>query len=334
MADLRIRHLVQSGLTPCILGCWGYYLPKLGLEKMKLHWRYIVARWGAYPVVWCLAGETSMPWYLSPRKQEEREELKVAWTEMARYLRTIDPYGRVITAHPSETARESVTDPRVLDFDMLQTGHGDRKSIPNTVRRVTAEYAAEPRMPVINGEVCYEGILAASWQDIQRFMFWTCILNGCSGFTYGANGIWQVNLPGAPYGPSPHGRAWGDMPWEEAMRLPGSTQLGWAARWLRSLPWHRFEPHPEWVQPRWTEKNYEAPSAAGIPGEMRLIYLPAPAGYDVTIHNLEPGVSYRSRLVNPITGAWARGPKRDPRPAPGNTPKSRSCRTGWSKWRQ
>ena len=50
-ADLRIQHLVEQGLTPCILGCWGYHLPWLGTEKMKQHWRYLIARWGALPVV-------------------------------------------------------------------------------------------------------------------------------------------------------------------------------------------------------------------------------------------------------------------------------------------
>lgn len=302
MADLRIQHLVARGLTPCILGCWGYYLPKLGLEKMKQHWRTIVARWGAYPVVWCLAGETSMPWYLSTRKDAEREELKAGWTEVARYVRQIDPFQRLVTAHPSQTGRDSVTDPSVLDFDMLQTGHSDRKSIPNTIRTLTKQYAVEPRMPVINGEVNYEGILAASREEIQRFMFWTCVLNGACGHTYGANGIWQVNLPGQPYGPSPHGRSWGDTPWEEAMNLPGSAQTGWAARWLRTLPWEKFEPHPEWVDPHWTAENYEAPSAAGIPGRMRVVYLPAPAGYPVTLRGLEPGVAYRAKLVNPVNG--------------------------------
>ena len=65
MADLRIQWLVHSGLVPCIVGCWGYYLPLLGIEKMKKHWRYLVARWGAYPVIWCLAGEALMPFYLA-----------------------------------------------------------------------------------------------------------------------------------------------------------------------------------------------------------------------------------------------------------------------------
>ena len=63
MADLRVQHLVRSGLVPCIVGCWAYHLPWLGMDKMKLHWRNLVARWGAYPVVWCLAGEGAMPYY-------------------------------------------------------------------------------------------------------------------------------------------------------------------------------------------------------------------------------------------------------------------------------
>ena len=56
-ADRRIQHLVEQGLTPCVLGCWGYHLPWLGTEKMKQHWRYLIARWGALPVVWCASGE-------------------------------------------------------------------------------------------------------------------------------------------------------------------------------------------------------------------------------------------------------------------------------------
>jgi len=41
---------------------------------MKRHWRYLVARWGAYPVVWCLAGEGTMPYYLSIAKERDAAE--------------------------------------------------------------------------------------------------------------------------------------------------------------------------------------------------------------------------------------------------------------------
>ncbi|HBY63430.1 MAG TPA: alpha-L-rhamnosidase [Solibacterales bacterium] len=309
VADLRVQHMVAAGLTPCVLGCWGYYLPKTGERRMKQHWRNIVARWGAYPVVWTIAGETSMPWYLSNRKEAERKELATGWTAMARYIGSVDPFERPITAHPSETARASVDDPSVLDFNMLQTGHSDRRSIPNTIRKVTGEYAAEPRLPVLNGEVNYEGILAASREEMQRFMFWTCMLNGACGHTYGANGIWQVNLPGKPYGPSPHGRAWGNVSWQEAMALPGAAQLGRGAKLLQRYAWHRFEPHPDWIDPSWSEKNYEAPSCAGIPGEVRIAYLPQPAGGRYTFRGLEPGVAYRAKLWDPVEGReqeWVR----------------------------
>ncbi len=111
MADLRIQHLVSRGLVPCIVGCWGYFLQWMGAAKMKRHWRYLVARWGAYPVVWCLAGEGTMPYYLSADKERDAAEQKQGWTELARYVRSVDPYHRLITIHPSRSARDCVADP-------------------------------------------------------------------------------------------------------------------------------------------------------------------------------------------------------------------------------
>lgn len=303
MADLRIDHLVRSGLVPCIVGCWGYYLVWMGVEKMKRHWRYLVARYGAYPVVWCLAGEGCMPYYLSKQRERDRELQRKGWTELADYLRSIDPYHHPITIHPTDTARNQVEDPSLLDIDMLQTGHGSWRSIPNTIRRVRSSYSSDPVMPVINGEVCYEGIGESCRQEIQRFMFWSNILSGTCGHTYGANGIWQVNTKEAPYGPSPHGMSWGDTPWQEAYQLPGSGQLGLAKKLLQKYEWWRFEPHPEWVEPRADEGNgYYAPFAGGIPGEVRMIFLPSGI-WGITVKGIEPDIPYRARLFNPVNGS-------------------------------
>lgn len=304
-ADARIHWLVRSGLVPCIVGCWGYYLGRLGVEKMKRHWRYLVARWGAYPVTWCLAGEVLMPYYLDPlpdqaAREAYAQEARTRWSEIARYVRSIDPYGRLMTAHPGDSARASVDDD-VLDFDMLQTGHGDRTSLPNTVEQVVRSYSRRPVKPVIDGEVCYEGIGEASRQEVQRMMFWVCMLSGACGHTYGANGIWQVNGKEQPYGPSPHGMAWGDTPWEEACRLPGGAQVGIGKRLLDRYEWWRFEPHPEWVEPHWTPQNYMAPYAAGIPGRVRVVYCPTYLGA-VTLCGLEAGVEYRAYLFDPKNG--------------------------------
>jgi hypothetical protein len=301
-ADLRIRYLVESGLTPCIVACWGYFLPIMGIPKLKKHWRNLIARWGAYPVVWCLAGEGAMPFYLSKTKTEDAAAQKHGWTQIAKYVRSIDPYHHAVTIHPTDNARNQVEDESVIDFDMLQTGHSDRKSIPNTENSITASLMKTPRMPVLAGEVCYEGILEASRQEIQRFMFWTCILNGAGGHTYGANGIWQVNTREHPYGPSPHGGTWGDVPWDVAAELPGSQHIGLGKGLLMRYSWWRFEPHLEWVDPHWSKEDYEHPYAAGIPGEVRVIFIPSPAWKPPTVKNIESGVSYRAFYYDPKSG--------------------------------
>ncbi len=296
-ADVRIQHLADRGIVPCIVGCWGYFLPLMGVPKMKQHWRYLIARWGAYPVVWCLAGEGTMPFYLSKTREQDSAMQKRGWTEVGRYVRQVDPAHHMVTIHPSQTARDSVDDPGVIDFDMLQTGHNDRASIPNTVNRVTQSLLQTPRMPVLVGEVCYEGILEASREEVQRFMFWACILSGAAGHTYGANGIWQVNRAGQPYGLSPHGHSWGDTPWDVAARLPGSRQLGLAKRLLGRYRWWRLEPRPEIVEPHWSKDNFVQPYAAVIPGEAHLVFLPATRS-SVKLHNLESG-PYRAFFFNP-----------------------------------
>ncbi len=302
MADLRIDYLVRNGLVPCILGCWGYHLPWLGIARMKQHWRNLVARWGAYPVVWCLAGEGSMPYYLSESKDEDLAFQKRGWTELGRYVHQVDPFHRPLSIHPSTAARHTLEDAGVLDFDMLQTGHGDRRSLPNTVKLATESYATEPRMPMLNSEVCYEGIGEQCRQEVQRLMFWASVLCGACGHTYGANGIWQVNRREQPYGPSPHGMAWGNTPWDRAARLPGSAQLGLAKRLLERYEWWRFEPHPEWVEPHWTENDPLLPYAAGIPGEVRVIYWPCLWGIP-EVKAVELDAGYRAFLFNPVDGA-------------------------------
>ena len=306
MADLRIQCLVDRGFVPCIVGCWGYFLPLMGTEKMKQHWRYLIARWGCYPVVWCLAGEGTMPYYLSKTREQDMSAQKKGWTDVARYVRGIDPYHHLITIHPMRTAHDSVEDPAVLDFDMLQTGHGGRASIPNTVKTLTDSIKISSGMPVLVGEVAYEGIGEDSRQEVQRFMFWSCMLSGAAGHTYGANGIWQLDRPDQPFGPSPHGQSWGgDVPWTEAYQLPGSHQVGLGKGLLLRYPWWRLEPHPELIEPHWTTEDYVRPYAAAIPTELVIVFIPfMPANrrLPVKVKGLQIGRSYRAFFFNPSTG--------------------------------
>ena len=304
MADLRIGYLVQSGLTPCIVGFWGYFLAFAGAEVLKKHWRYLIARWGAYPVVWCTAGEGLMPFYTARNEttlsHEYQNEIRAVWSDMARYIRSVDGYGRPVTIHPTSLGHDQVDDPGVLDIDMLQTGHIDGRA--STIDWLTDSLEMEPKMPVLIGEVGYEGMLESNREEFQRFFFWSSMLSGAMGFTYGANGIWQINRRGKPFGPSPHGNDWGDLPWDDAYLLPGSTQVAMGKNLLERYPWWEFEPHPEWVEPHHTRENRLEPYAAGIPGKVRLVYIPFPRSGDVRLRHLETCVKHRCYFFDPKSG--------------------------------
>lgn len=253
-ADQRLEYLVEQGFAPCIVGAWGYFIPWMGVEKAKQHWRNLIARYGALPVVWCVAGEANLPWYLAKGfPYDDRKQVK-DWTEVMRYIRETDPFHRLLTIHPTGigrlSARNATDDTSLLDIDMLQTPHGQRGAVPPTVRTVRESYADKPVMPVINGEAAYEMLgdnLPTQW---TRQMFWLCLMNGAAGHTYGANGIWQVNRRGQPHGPSPHhngGVGYGKIPWDEAMNLPGSRQVAFGKKLLEQYAWQKFQPHPEWA---------------------------------------------------------------------------------------
>lgn len=300
-ADLKIAHLVQQGLMPCIVGMWGYYLPRMGVDKAKRFWRYLIARYGAYPVTWCACGEGAMAYYLSETREADIEAQKSGWTEVMRYIRESDGYGNLLTIHPTQYGREQVTDPSVMDYEMLQTGHGDIESVPNTIDSVRKAVAVTPSMPVVLSEVNYEGILGRAWQNVQRLCFYHAALNGAAGFTYGANGIWQLNMDHAPYGPSPHGRSWGDTPWREAARLPGSAQVGHGGAFMARFPWWELRPQDAWVEGANKDNDAYTTVSTGKPGELRIVYVPMCWNAPV-LHGLENGVAWRAYYFDPCTG--------------------------------
>jgi hypothetical protein len=250
-ADRRIEYLVDQGFSPCIVGAWGYFMPLMGVEKAKQQWRYLIARYGALPVVWCAAGEANLPWYLAKGFPYDDRKQVTDWTEVMRYIRATDPYHRPLTIHPTGigrlSARHATDDPALLDIDMLQTPHGQLSAVGPTVQTVQQSYADMPTMPVINGEAAYEMLSDSLPTQWTRQMFWLCMTNGAAGHTYGANGIWQCNRRGEPHGKSPHGGDYGHIPWDEAMKLPGSGQLGLGKKLFEKFEWQKFTPHPEWA---------------------------------------------------------------------------------------
>jgi hypothetical protein len=304
----------------------------MGIEKVKKHWRNLVARYSAWPVVWCMAGEVNMPTYSlasdKARRDANRIAQEVGWTEVTRYVRGIDPFHNPITAHPSfPDSRAMLRDDSLLDVDMLQTGHLGYLSLKRSVETLRDCVAKRPRMPTVNGEVSYEGIMGGSKDEIQRFLFWASITEGACGHTYGAQGIWAMNSPQEEH--RGFTGNWGDGYWQDVMHYPGSRQVGIGRRFFERYPWWRCEPLEASGAKEW---GTISPYATRIPKALVIAYLPAncveeqlkgllaKGGNRISI---EPGASYQAyyfSLLSRICGSI---------PAPGVVP---SCDTGQFPW--
>jgi len=251
-ADQRIRHLVDQGLTPCIVAAWKHYLPVIGTARMKRHWRNLVARYGAWPVVWAVGGEINQskvnPKFLGglePALDTDPAGYRAAWSEIAAYLDATDPFQRILGAH-NQNDPHVLDDPALLDMYFLQSGHSALGSVAALAHWFDEFSRADHRAPLLLSEANYQNLFNdGSYGDqLQRHQYWAAILDGAAGVTYGANGIWQVNQTDQPFGPSPHGFTWGNTPWPEAMAHPASTQLGQAHAFLKTLPWTELVPIP------------------------------------------------------------------------------------------
>jgi len=120
-ADRRLIYLTEQGFTPCIVGAWGYFMPWMGVEKAKQHWRYLIARYAACPVIWCAAGEVNLPYYLEKGFPFEAHQQVKDWSEVMQYIREIDPFHRPLSIHPTGfgrlSARGAVAEESLLDFE-------------------------------------------------------------------------------------------------------------------------------------------------------------------------------------------------------------------------
>jgi hypothetical protein len=346
-ADRRVQYLIDNEMAPAIIGAWRQVMMQMGVAKMKKHWRYIIARYGAYPVFWITGGEVYDP----PASQRHpglpygatiHDLSSPGWTEVARYIREVDPYHHPLSVHEIDPPFDSaLQDESLTDFDLFQAGHRGWPSIATEVALLNKHYARKTvTKPLVVGEIGFEKFGGSNFEDYQRAAFWLAMLNGAAGFSYGTVSTvagYSVDklLPRVKYS---------QYTWEESMHFPGSTQVGLGAKLLRQHSWWKMAPHPEWVTPRGTtllepnqtvsgfdidliaalaqsnpppdddlplgewhnrHGNFRLPYAAGIPGEFRIVYLPyfGLKTYPApTVNGLEPGVKYHAYYWEPALG--------------------------------
>ncbi|MGC2332214.1 MAG: DUF4038 domain-containing protein, partial [Candidatus Acidiferrales bacterium] len=251
-ADRRVEYLVNSGIAPAIVGAWHQALDQMGAVKMKKHWRYLIARYGAYPVFWIVGGEVYDPPEKVARKLSHPFITKMTgWSDVARYIRATDPYHHPVTVHeispPYDIALE---DESLTDFDLFQPSHFGWPSIAVEVALLDmCRSRVSVTKPEVVGEIGYEKIGGIHLEDFQRIAFWLAMLNGAAGYTYGAVPIFEAYSADKPF--QRYGK-YSFLTWEDGLNFPGAYQVGLGAKLLQRYSWWQFAPHPEWVSPRGT----------------------------------------------------------------------------------
>ena len=271
--DWIVNRAEELGLTIGMLPTWGDKWHKNGgagplvftPENALPYGRFLGERYRHKPIVWILGGDKFVG------DDEERRILEA----MALGLRQGDEGRHPITFHPTGQYSSAMYfhDAPWLDFNMIQTGHTLHR---DNYTSIAAEYNRTPVKPVLDGEPGYENIPHAfdgknprlQATHTRRFCYWA-LFSGACGHTYGCNDIWQMWKRGAP----PIITA--NLPWDEAIHLPGSGQMQHARALIESGPYFDRLPDPSLVVP----PNSSAPdyvAACRAPdGRYALVYFPS-----------------------------------------------------------
>jgi hypothetical protein len=345
--DRRVAYLVDSGIAPALIGSWRQTMAQMGVPKLQKYWRYVIARYGSYPVFWIAGGEIYDPPVNErlPGLAWEGSVLDLyspGWTEVMRYIKATDPYHHPLSVHEIDPPYDTpLKDEALKDFELFQGGHRGLPSLATEVALLEKHYArTRVRKPLVMGEIGWETMGAQNYEDYQRMAFWLAMLNGAAGFSYGNPMTGESYSPDKPF----HRIQLSFLTWQEGMALPGSYQVGIGSKLLRRYPWEKLVPQVGCVTPHgttlleptekiegfdidlirarswdvpppddklplgeWSDRkgSFHQPYCAGIPGQLRLIYVPPapwPGIIVPTVQDLEPDILYHAYYWEPSIG--------------------------------
>jgi hypothetical protein len=237
--DPRMAYIADQGLVNA-LGLGWYRLVDANLTAVKRFARYIVARYGSYPMVWTLGGEVAG--YDPLRRQARIDD----WREVALTIQAADGYNQPRTAHA--TAERPIAPyyqgEEWLTLTLNQLGHGD---FDMQAYHYRDHLAARPGTPLVEGESMYEGMTSVEYvgrrrvtDTMVRHVAYRAIQSGCCGYTYGAQGCWN-----AAWTRDDSATTWGDMPWDEGIDLSGAEHMGHLRRFYEDVGWSDLSPNTD-----------------------------------------------------------------------------------------
>jgi len=336
--DRRMQALWEAGFV--VAGHPTWVGKRLGFRPadMRLASRYLLARYGAYNIVWSLSGEYQYS-YTNKVATWKTED----WIALGKAVQAYNSFRHPMSVHPSgrqdgaadpkwpkESAKASsggeFHDEAWLDNNWLQTGHATERLwlIPF---RIAENRARSSVKPVVHTEGFYENHRKEGASPAQvRWQAWVAFLSGGAGHGYGASGIWQFFDPedATCCGIDRlNSRPWGGTRWDAALAYRGAAQLRHLREFCAGLPWWRLEPRREWIRVDGSEpdiKSLADPHCAAIPGELHVVYVPEGNGSRrIEVMHLAEG-RWAGRWFNPRDGSSIRIEEGTPISSPGGKP--------------
>jgi hypothetical protein len=293
--DAQMNHLAERGFV-IALGV-GHFASstRVPAEELRRWARYLVARYGAHPVVWITGQEINAP--------EERGQNRFAvWLGTAEEIALRDGYGHPHSGHQwvLDVATRPLGGEAWHDWFALQGGHRNSGLTPQ--ERYAGYYRFTPTKPIVETEAMYERISCgpggvADETDVRRSA-WKALLCGCAGYTYGAGGVWALKWDAADTRWKSYNHPIGS--WHEGMALPGSTQLQTLKRFFDGQPWTELEPRfgdASWAV--WEDPERSVLATVGDALYLAYFYGETSKG---TLKRFAPGKTYEARWTDPRTG--------------------------------
>lgn len=225
--DDHVKYANDAGLVLAIALGFQNSLRKDKLENLKHVWRYMIARYGAYPVTWLVAAEYNLD-------NDEDSVKKII--ELGAYIKKIDPYKRALSLHPwvYNLEKRQAWQEGWYDYIMLQGGHGD---IP-PVKVYLDAYNRVEKKPILESECSYEGIGSIK-ADRVRLVAYRAIQSGSFGYTYGSHGLWYPSQSEQDTKTQEWGKT---LPWWAALKRHGGVQMKHLRTIYESVRWWHLHP--------------------------------------------------------------------------------------------
>ena len=135
--------------------------------RYRNYLRYIVARWGYSPAIgmWEFFNEIDNIQFRDQRNPIPASEI-VAWhTEMSAYLKSIDPFGHIVTTSISHRDLEGLNSVKDMDINQKHI-YRATSSIPGTITRYEQQFGK----PYVIGEFSYEWDWSRNFDDFAEDM--------------------------------------------------------------------------------------------------------------------------------------------------------------------